>query len=172
VGVIAALAKEHAVFLRMIGRIERALAWSEAAGRMEVRESLLVFLPALDEHERIEDVVFADPAYASAEGADRIRAELAREHGRVDLMRAEIRLALENAECPWDAFKNQVAELTRKLRLHLAAEEKRLWPHYARTMSRSRDRSAARRVDRETDRLEREIASNRRSVDDYLEGRR
>jgi hemerythrin-like domain-containing protein len=167
--VIAALAQEHAVFVRMIGRIERTLTWSEDAARTEIAESLLVLLPALDRHEQIEDSVFADPAYASSEGAARIRAELAREHGRVDLMRVEIRRMIEGAECPWERFKNQISELARKLRLHFATEEKKLWPHYTRTMSRSRDRSAAWKVSREVARLEEEIERNRLSVSDYLE---
>lgn len=170
--IFAALAREHGVFKRMIDRMERALSWEETAARAEIREALLVFLPALDRHEEIEDMVFSDPDYAESEGAGKIIAELKREHGRVDRIRDEIHQVVELTECPWDRFERVVEELAEKLRRHFSLEERRLWPHYLRAMSRSRDRTAARRVDQAVKKLEEAVEKNRLEVSDYLEGRR
>jgi hemerythrin-like domain-containing protein len=172
VSVLAALTREHALFHRMIDRLERASAWEETAARAEIRQSLLILLPALDKHEEIEDLVFSDPIYVTREGADLIGAELKREQGRVNLIRGEIRRTIEVANAPRERLAAVVSDLVRILREHFRIEEKRLWPHYARSMSRSRDKSASRRVDREVRRLEKEIELNRLAVSDYLEGRR
>jgi|GEM_PF-5386637 len=165
---IDALTKEHRVFLRLIDRIERALRRQETQARAEVRESLLVLLPALDRHEEIEDSVFAGEDSAPEGDGKALLAELRREHARVNLLRAEIAEALGGAENSWGGFGASVAELTAKLRDHFIVEEKRLWPRYARTAGRSRDKSAARRVLREVRRLEGEIDKNRLIVSDYL----
>ena len=166
--VLTALAREHQVFLRLIGRIENELNGPESTARGEVRELLLVFLPALDQHEEIEESVFADPSYASVEEMKEIFLELGREHDRVNLLRAEIAQTLASMDGPWESFKTQIFELTVSLRGHFQVEERRLWPRYLRTIGRSQDRSASRRVDREVRRFVREVNKNRLIVSSYL----
>ena len=168
--VLKALAQEHRIFLRLIGRIERALSAGEDAARAEVRESLLVLLPALDKHEEIEESAFS--ACGPIPGAGRIEEELEHEHGRVRALRTEVREALGGVDRGWDAFKPLVLALTRKLRGHFQIEELRLWPRYARAMGRSRDRTLGGRVDQEVKRLANEVVLNRLIVSDYLKGGR
>ncbi|NNN05760.1 MAG: hypothetical protein HKL90_07650 [Elusimicrobia bacterium] len=170
--VIAALAHEHRVFLRMIDRIERTLSRTEAEGRAYARVDLLVFLTALERHEEIEAEAFADPPDSSDEGTSQAAAESSREHAEIDVLRDEIRGMLEESSGSWEHFSSRARELTARLRRHFEIEEQNIWPRYAHAAGRSRARALARRVDERVKRLERELELEREDAVDYLDGRR
>jgi hypothetical protein len=170
--VLTALAAEHSLFRALVARLENAALWAEPAGRREIREVLLVLLPALERHETIEDLAFAEPDYSTKEGARAVLEELAREHDRVDRLRAELTEVLSSDRGSWAEIRAAAQELAARLRAHFETEERRLWPHYAAAMRRSRDGSAGRRVAREVDRLARDLARDAARISDYLGGAR
>lgn len=170
--VVAALAREHHVLLRMIDRVERALSRTETDGRADARVDLLVLLTALERHEEIEAEAFADPPDSSDEGTFQAAAELRREHAEVGVLRDEIRGMLEESSGSWEHFSSRASVLTARLRRHFETEEQKIWPRYARAAGRSRARALARRVDERVNRLERELELEREDAADYLDGRR
>ena len=170
--VVAALAREHRVFLRMIERIERALSRTEAEGRAAARIDLLVLLTALERHEEIEAEAFVDPPDSSDESTSQAAAEMEREHAEVGVLRDEIRGMLEESSGSWEHFSSRASVLTARLRRHFETEEQKIWPRYAHAAGRSRARALARRVDEMVRRLERELELEREEVSDYLDGRR
>ncbi len=170
--VVAALAREHRVFLRMIDRIERALSRVEEEGRADARVDLLVLLTALERHEEIEAEAFADPPDPSDAATAQAAAELRREHAEVGVLRDEVRGMLEESSGSWEHFSSRARELAARLRRHFETEEQDIWPRYAHAAGRSRARALARRVDARVKRLERELALEREDAADYMDGRR
>lgn len=168
--VLKSLAEEHRIFRGLIARIERALGCPEPQLRSEILEALLVLLPALDRHERIEDLAFSNPSYRKSPGAAVLLKELERQHRDVERLRKEIDDSLKMDELPVDEVRRLASLLATRLTAHFATEERRLWPHYERTVSRTLDRSNGRRTRREVRKLAQETDETRRAVSDYLGG--
>lgn len=170
--VIAALSKEHLVFRTLIDRLERSLGYDEQTARAEVRDTLLVLLPALDIHEEIEEAVFGHPTYASKEDAKYLLGETEHQHRQIQELRARLIDALGGgSQDSLKHLKSFVAELVQKLRLHFETEEKKLWPHYQ-IYSRSLDASIKRRLEEKVKDLRKNVEKHRLAVADYLNIRR
>lgn len=166
--VLKSLAEEHRVFRGLIGRIERALDLPEQLMRSEILEALLVLLPALERHEEIEDLAFSEPRYRKSPGAAALLKELEYQHRDVERLRKEIDASLKLDDLPVEEVRRLASLLAKRLTAHFATEERRLWPHYERTMSRTLDRSIGRRTRGEVRKLAQQTDETRRAVSDYL----
>ncbi|MFI5362113.1 MAG: hemerythrin domain-containing protein [Elusimicrobiota bacterium] len=170
------LTEEHALLLRLVGRLERGSADpDERAAARETRNILLVLLKALESHERLERLVF-DPApkphelsvaerraLLVVEGQHRMLAELREE--AVALLRDGPR----DGSAPLRALVLRLATL---LRRHFQDEERELWPSF----NAHADRSTLGRLDRQVRShvraMEGELSRYWAEVADYLTGDR
>ena len=166
--VIGGLMSEHEIFKGLADRLEKSLDYEEPALRSEVRDTLLILLPALDVHEEIEETVFGHPLYASKEEAKLLLGETEYQHGQIQKLRAELIAALQtDSPESLPLLKILAADLVKKLRLHFETEEKRLWPHY-RAYSRSMDKSIKRRLREQVRQLRKGIDDQRFALADYF----
>jgi iron-sulfur cluster repair protein YtfE (RIC family) len=169
--VIRGLAREHAAFTKLIERLEAGAAGDEKTARREVRNTLLILLSALDKHEKVEDVVFGNPSYASSEEAKRILEEVESQHQELQELRLEFLEAATSSDAvPMQRLKFLVSRMADGLRMHFKTEEERLWPHYE-NFSRSLDASIRSRIERSVKDLESDIAANSAEISDYLHAR-
>jgi hemerythrin-like domain-containing protein len=159
--VLDTLAGEHALFRRLIGRLQQALRLDEDSARRQARNVLLVLLPALERHEELEDLVFGRRD-GPRRGTRQAIVELNKEHWRIALLRSELVEAMEASErVPWERYRGLAQAAAARLREHFELEEQSLWPRYRALARRSRDpglerraREQLKRLLRETDRRE------------------
>lgn len=171
--VLTSLAREHRVFEGLARRLELALRFDPERARRELREVLLVLLPALERHESLEEEVFDRREFRATRGAGPLLAENARQHRRLMELKARLQEALEGLEShPFGRLRAAAAELTEGLRAHFLSEERRLWPRYYRAVGRSFDRALERRARRSVAELERGVRRGVELAADYLGGLR
>jgi hypothetical protein len=164
--VLDTLSREHRLFTRLADRLENSVKLAEDAARSEMKNVLLLLLPALDTHEEIEDLVFGHP-YAAQPGARVILAEVSAQHSEILALREDLLVALrEAAGCPFAALSQMVLNLVQKLKLHFITEETGLWPHYA--ASRARNGALARQAERRVKDLETDVEKQSVMIADYL----
>lgn len=137
--VFASLAQEHALLLRVIARLERGAADPDPrTADRETREALSVLLNGLEQHERLEHLVFDEaPEMSTAAGAQ-ARELITQQHGALDRLRAQAReLLARPAEGDGVALRGASTRLARMLRRHFLAEERQLWPRFNACAGRS-----------------------------------
>lgn len=155
--VLDLLAREHALFRKLLDRLELDLEHPEERARTEIDSALKTLLPALSRHEKIEDMVFSSPPdtpYHDGRPIDEATQTL----NAISALREEILYALEQSEeCPFERYKALTTFLVDNLRDHLSTEETRLWPLYRGCLSRSLDHSLSNHLERRVKVLEREL---------------
>jgi iron-sulfur cluster repair protein YtfE (RIC family) len=172
VSVIQGLRREHADFTKLIKRLEASATGDSSTARREVRNTLLILVSALDKHEKVEDVVFGNPSYASREDAKRIIDQVEFQHQKIQELRLEFLEAIISSDAvPIQRLQFLVSRMADSLRMHFKTEEECLWPHYE-NFSRSLDASIRRRLDQSVKTLESDIAANSAAIADYLETRK
>jgi len=170
--VIRGLAREHAAFTQLIKRLEASAVGDEKAARRDVRNTLLILLSALDKHEKVEDIVFGNPSYASREDAKRIIDQVEFQHQEIQELRLEFSDSIAfSGVVPIQRLQFLVKRMADSLRVHFKTEEECLWPHYE-NFSRSLDISIRRRLDQSVKALESDIVANSMAISEYLEGRK
>lgn len=171
--IVEVLTREHRVFERLIGRIERSLKLDEVHAREELRESILVLLVALERHEDIENLVFRQTSAADKRGARALFHEIAVQHRKIGALKDELLQAFDEAQADsYDSIKSLALQLVGKLRSHFQTEENRLWPRYLGLSSRSLERSVSQRAKQSVIKLERDITENTSAVSQYMGGAR
>lgn len=170
--IFATLAREHRLFRRLIDKLERSLQYQEELARKELRDAILVLLPALDRHEEIEHLLFDHPEYSGHKEAKKLLGIVDAQHRKIKALRKDLRAFI--GEC--DAYS--LARLRAlgflfigRLRLHFETEETMLWPHYNSPGSRSIRRSIELKTRRKVRVLEAEVKSYWTQVEDYIGGR-
>ncbi len=167
--VLAGLAREHAIFKKLLERLEASAARDEATARRDVRKTLLILVSALDKHEKVENLVFGDPSYASREGAKLIVDQVGRQHQELSDLRLEFLEATSASEAaPLALLKRLVSLMAEGMRAHFRTEEEVLWPHYE-DFSRSLDAAIRFKIERSVQDLERAVDANSAEISDYLE---
>jgi len=155
--VLDLLAREHAVFRKLLNQLELDLEHREERARTEIDAALKTLLPALSRHEEIEDMVFKCPPDAPYDDGEPV-AEVEETLRSISALREEILYALEQAEeCPFERYKALAAFLIDNLRDHFNTEESRLWPLYRGCLSRSLSNSLSNHLERRVKVLEREL---------------
>lgn len=131
------LSREHALFRALLDRLELDLAERGESARRDVAQALAALLPAIDQHEAIEDITFRHPPDGINGQPDSL-AEITVQHREISAVRDQILAVLERAAepCSIVAISELVVSLIRKLRVHLVTEERRLWPLYTSALAR------------------------------------
>lgn len=151
--IIATLIKEHRMFEGLAERLERSLILEETLARSELRDTLLVLVPALERHEELEALAFHEPSEALT--------KTEAQHRLLEQLRGQTFQALQASDAVgFPALKDLVRRLTSALREHFATEEKLLFPT-ARPSSR-------RAVQAQVERMEKDIQEYWREIEDYL----
>lgn len=151
--IIETLTKEHRLFEGLIDRLERSLSLQEPIARSELRDTLLVLVPALERHEEFEAIAFHDPS----EALSRVEAQ----HRLIDQLRAQTLEALQSHDTvPFPALKEQVRKLASALRRHFKTEEQDLFP--------SAKPSSRKAVQLQVERMERDMQEYWQQIADYL----
>lgn len=172
-GLLDLLTREHDVFRALLERMETAFKYGEEIARREIQENLLLLVPALEKHERIEDVAFPVPERGSRADHRRAVAQMAEQHEDVSRLRARALEALEHFDrVSIEELKTLVLRLGDRLRVHFRMEERRLWPEARPALGRAREAAMERRLSRQLRDLERSIERGRAAIGDYLGGRR
>lgn len=150
------LAREHAMFRRLLDILEFNLAHPEARARAEMTEALRTLLPALDRHEELEDLVFEAPP--SARDPREALARVAEQHRTIGHLRDEVLYELELSEkCPFERLRSLSRFLIENLRAHLATEETLLWPHFQDVLEKTLDLDLANPLHRRARVLEKQL---------------
>ena len=172
--VFLALAQEHGLMLKLVGRLERGVSDPDArAAAQETRSILLVLLKALEEHERLEHLLFdrileppsllARKALVLVEGQHRLLAAL----------REEAVVLLRDGPVEGCAtLRTLVHRLARLLRRHFEDEERGLWPSFNAFATRSTLSSLDRLARAQVREMARELDRYGAEVADYLTGDR
>ena len=160
--VLDTFAGEHAVFERLIQELQDALRQDEDSARRALRDTLLILIPALESHEKLEDLVFSG---AVKKGAGKAISELNKEHWRIALLRRELLEAMKDSwEFPFDKLSELMLKLVCELRQHFLMEERRLWPRYRELAGRSAGRALERRAQLQLKRLLGEVQRRREAL--------
>ncbi|HAZ07824.1 MAG TPA: hypothetical protein DCZ01_04700 [Elusimicrobia bacterium] len=156
--VLDLLTKEHALFRRLLDRLEIDLAHDEERARTELDDGLKTLLPALDRHLDIDDLVFTRPPDAPYDDGEPL-AEIEEEHRAISSLREEILYALElsSEECTFERLRSLTMLLIDNLEERMQMEETRLWPLYKNALSRSLDRTLSNHLEKRVKVLEKEI---------------
>lgn len=168
--VFQSLAEEHRMLWALVIRLERCLQDAdERLARRESRNVLLVFLRALEAHERLEQLVYGKSfRELSPEGREALEM-VERQHAALTEIRAEAsELAARAADMDLRALKPLSARLAQELRAHFASEERELWPRYNALAGRSLRRGLDRRAGEKVKSMARELADYRSAVEEYL----
>jgi hypothetical protein len=168
--IIAILAREHRLFERLVQQLEDGADLPQPLARARVAEALLVLLPALERHDRIEDLVFGDEAGGSDQDSRRAHDIVDAQHQALRALREEIEVLLrDEADSVFNRLRGLILLLTAKLQWHFKTEEMLLWPRQAalgRSVGRSLEREAAKSVAE----LEAAVASLTQDVRRLIEG--
>ncbi|MBI4060716.1 MAG: hemerythrin domain-containing protein [Elusimicrobia bacterium] len=170
----ASLSREHALLLRVVGRLERCAADpNPRVAERETRGALLVLLNALALHERLEDKIFEAAPEAPAPAADQARRLVADQHAALARLREKIRGLLAQA-CGEDpaVLREAALDLARFLRRHFLAEERDLWPHFNACAGRSALRRLSRQAQEQLRSMTREVDLYWTALDDCMAGLR
>ena len=171
--VFTALGEEHALLLRLVGRLERGTADpDERAAARETRNILLVLLKGLEAHERLEHLVFDSVASPSAAALAAL-ALVEGQHALLAALREEAGELLRNVSSGESApLRPFVLRLARLLRRHFEAEERELWPSFNALATRSTLSRLDRQAHAQVRAMEGEIDRYWAQVADYLTGDR
>ncbi|MBI5247594.1 MAG: hemerythrin domain-containing protein [Elusimicrobia bacterium] len=172
--VFTSLAEEHALLLRVIGRLERgAVDPDPRAADRETRNTLLVLLRALEAHERLEHLVFDEAPAMSTPDGERARRLIEGQHFVLTRLREEARdLLAQKPDGDGVALRAAAVRLARLLRLHFTDEERKLWPTFNAVAGRSTLHRLSRQASVQLRLMTREIDLYWAAINDYMTGDR
>lgn len=144
--VFESLAKEHALLLKLIDRLERATV-------PETSLLLTVLFKALDAHERLEHLVFDESPEPPTPAAYKALSKTEEQHRTLGDLRAEAEAVPAGSE----EIRPLARRLASLLRRHFDEEERRLWPSFNAYAGRSTLHRLARQAAEQLAALEREV---------------
>ncbi len=149
---------EHRALERIIERLEVAVRIEGIGAWGRIWGVLAILLPILEIHEEMENSLIEKESYLKEPGAAVILDAIEEQHLHLKQLIEQIsNLPLQPGPGPLSRLRKWSKELVALLRAHFKVEEERLWPHYARTMSRSLGRSMGRRIESNTQGVEKII---------------
>ena len=155
------LAKEHALLIKLIDRLE-------AATVLETGVLLRILFKALDAHERLEHLVFDESPEPPTPAAYKALARIEEQH------RALLDLRIETEAVP--AGGAEIRPLARRLatllRRHFEEEERLLWPSFNAYAGRSTLHRLSRQAADQLADLEREVSLSWAEIEPDRKGRR
>lgn len=170
--VFDSLAKEHALLLRLVGRLERAA--SEPDGRAAARETrniLLVLFKALEAHEALEHLVFDDSPDAPPPAAYAALAKVEAQHESLAALRKEAAALLGSVSLEGvEPVRELALNLAKLLRRHFDDEERTLWPGFHAYARRSTLHRLSRQAAEQLKLMERDVTRYWAEVEEYTKG--
>lgn len=172
--VFAALSGEHALLLKLVGRLERAAAErDERASARETRNVLLVLFKALEAHQRLEHLVYDESPDLPSPVAYRALAKVEQQHKDLSALREEA-VAILNTMTPEGGatIRELSARLASLLRRLIDEEERTLWPSFNAYAGRSTLHRLSRQAREQFRAMEREVSRYWAEVEAYGTGER
>ena len=167
--VLETLAREHALFRKLLHRLEQAIDLNETSARRQIQNTLLVLFPALETHEEIENLVFDPFLMKLHHGRKEFLRKVGRQHTLLHSLKKDVLRALAGSpKDDFDFLKTLVLQLTEILKHHLETEEEYLWPEYLKFLGRSAGRSLGHRAARKVRELELDVEDRERAIEEYL----
>jgi hypothetical protein len=168
--VFKALTEEHRLLWGLAARLESALSErDDRVARRDARAVLLVLLRALEGHQELEDLVFAEAGKGASPAAVEALAFVEHQHKGLEVLHREAVDLLEAAsDLDPAALRPLARRLSAALREHFETEERDLWPRWNAAASRSSLRGLEHRAAARVTALKREVRGWWAAVDEYL----
>lgn len=172
--VFTSLAKEHALLLGLVDRLERAAGRRDGReAARETRNILLVLFKALEAHEDLEHAIFDDPPERPSPAAYRALAKVEEQHRALASLREEARALLGSLRPGGvETVRELALRLAALLRRHFEAEERDLWPSFIACAGRSTLHRLASRASAQLAAMERDVVRYWAEVETYMSGDR
>lgn len=172
--VFDSLSKEHALLLKLVGRLERAAAEKdERSAARETRNILLVLFKALKAHENLENLVFEDSPEAPSPAAYKALASVESQHRTLNDLQHEAETILNTLTPEGGASIRELSlRLAGLLRRHFEEEERLLWPSFNAYAGRSTLHRLARQARDQFRAMERDVNRYWAEVEAYGSGAR
>lgn len=156
--VLNCLSREHRLFEMLTARLRFCAERDGPGARARIEDLLQVLLPALEQHDAIETLIFTLPQ--SWERDERSAHELVEaQHDALRGLRAEIQTLLrDRSDAPFSQLALLVDALCGKLDWHFKTEELLLWPLHLKRSGRSVGRSLDREAQKGVEELEAAVA--------------
>lgn len=172
--VFESLSKEHAILLKLVEHLDRAAAEKdERTAARETRNILLVLFKALEEHQRLEHLVYDESPDLPTPAAYKALADVERQHKAVTELREEAASLLNTLTPEGGASMRQLApRLGALLRRLIDEEERKLWPRFNAYARRSTLHRLSRQAREQYRSMEREVNRYWAEVEAYGGGGR
>jgi hemerythrin-like domain-containing protein len=172
--VFDSLSQEHALLLRLVGRLERAAAErDERVAARETRNILLVLFKALKAHEDLENLIFDESPDAPSPAAYKALASVESQHRTLNELQKEAETLLDTLTPEGGASIRELSlRLASLLRRHFDEEERTLWPSFNAYVGRSTMHRLARQARDQFRDMEREVGRYWAEVEAYGGGNR
>lgn len=156
---LAALAREHRLFERLLDRLHAMGELEPELARPLIRRTLATLLGALERHDALEDRLAGDCRNGSPAEEVWARELVDAQHGGLRELRREIAHVLAHEDhSTLPRLKTLTELLADKLRWHFETEEMLLWPLLVKRRSRSIGASLGRDAADNARLLEKELA--------------
>jgi hemerythrin-like domain-containing protein len=172
--VFDSLSKEHALLLKLVGRLERAAGErDERLAAREIRNILLVLFKALKAHEELENLVFAESPEAPSPSAYKALASIESQHRALNELQKEAETILNTLTPEGGSTIRELSlRLASLLRRHFDEEERTLWPSFNAYAGRSMLHRLARQAREQFRTMERDVDRYWAEVETYMTGDR
>ncbi|PIR15741.1 MAG: hypothetical protein COV48_12675 [Elusimicrobia bacterium CG11_big_fil_rev_8_21_14_0_20_64_6] len=170
--VFDSLSQEHALLLKLVGRLERAAAEKdERVSAREMRNILLVLFKALEAHEGLERLIFDDSPDLPSAAAYKALASVEHQHQALtDLRKESLALLASITPEATPAIRDLALRLASLLRRHFDEEERTLWPSFNACAGRSTLHRLSRQAHDQYVTMERDINRYWVEVESYMSG--
>jgi hypothetical protein len=172
--VFDSLSKEHALLLMLVKHLDRAAGEkNERAAARETRNILLVLFKALEEHQRLEHLIYDESPELPTPAAYKALADIERQHKALADLREEAASVLNAITPEGGASMRELApRLGRMLRRLIEDEERKLWPSFNAYAGRTTLHRLSRQAREQFRAMEREVHRYWTEVEAYGNGGR
>lgn len=168
--VFDSLSKEHALLLRLIGRLERAADVRDArVAARETRNILLVLFKALEAHQRLEHLIYDESPEMPTPAAYKALARIESQHQALTELREEAAALLGSISPEGGTSIRELSLRLADLLRHLIDEEERtLWPSFNAYAGRSTLHRLSRQAHEQYTEMERDVNRYWAEVESYM----
>ena len=172
--VFDSLNQEHALLLKLVGRLERAAdGRDERVAALETRNILLVLFKALEAHQRLEHLIYDESPEMPTPAAYKALANIESQHRALTDLREEAAALLGSISPEGGASIRELSLRLANLLRHLIDEEERtLWPSFNAYAGRSTLHRLSRQAHAQYQEMERDVNRYWAEVESYMTGNR
>lgn len=172
--VFDSLSGEHALLLKLVGRLERAAAEAnDRTAAHEMRNILLVLFKALEAHQTLEHLIYDESPEPPTPAAFRALAQVRKQHKAVAELREEAASLLNTLTPEGGATIRELSvRLGGMLRRLIDEEERKVWPTFNAYAGRSTLHRLSRQAHEQHRAMERDVNRYWAEVESYMTGDR